>query len=142
MGRYNPGSGATMSEAGNAAEQIGEEHRSVRLLAKALGETTNIKDLADLLFELETELIPHFEAEEGPNGLEKAVREEAPRNLVQVGRLLEEHKLILKELEELTDHVKKVRRGAVHLGRRLMEHEAAENELLVDTLYTDIGAAD
>lgn len=123
-------------------ERIEDDHHSVRGLVADIRETTELNKLNSLLGELRSILVPHFAAEEAPSGLQSVVLDAAPHYYVKVGRLLQDHSKILSELDALNDQVLGVLKGAAHLARHIAEHEREEADLLVDSLYTDLGTGD
>ena len=88
--------------------------------------------------------------EETAEGLYNMIRSMAPRLLGRMAQLEKEHQTFLDDIdllgtrarECLAGPVAEVLREAQALTRRLRKHEAAEDEVLLDTLYNDLGQGD
>jgi Hemerythrin HHE cation binding domain len=127
-----------------AARSIEAEHDELRALLGDL-EAAPFAELLPLLEQLRSLLVEHFQTEEGPEGLE-AVTQKQPQFLPRLSEIFDEHRAFLTGLEQLTARVKACAKeqqfalDAVRaLAKKLHEHEAKENELLGDVLYTDLG---
>jgi len=142
-----PGGGESIS---NANAQAIEEHRKIRELTERLGHAQSLVDLLRRLQELRLLMVPHFTDEEAQGGFFDVVRTQASRHLGAVRRLEREHEVLLAELDKLAEGaraclagpVAEVLRQAREFARRTQEHEARENELLIDALYVDVGGGD
>ncbi|MBZ0267624.1 hemerythrin domain-containing protein [bacterium] len=127
-----------------AARSIQAEHDELRALLGDL-EAAPFSELLPLLGQLKTLLVEHFDTEEGPDGLE-AVTQKQPQFLPRLSEIFDEHRAFLTGLEQLTARVQtcaKEQQFALEavqaLAKQLRTHEAKENELLGDVLYTDLG---
>ena len=131
-------------------EQIVAEHRRIRDLTRQLDETSELRELLTRLAQLRVELVAHFLREEEVEGLFNMIRSMAPRLLGRMAQLETEHYTFLDDIDVLgararaclTGPVAEVLREAHALTRRLRNHEAAEDEVLLDTLYNDLGQGD
>jgi hypothetical protein len=148
-----------MDRAGDAAadpanppvsgEQIHEEHRHLRELLERIAATRELEPLLTLLGELSSALEVHFEHEESPGGLHDVIDASAPHLLGRVDELFDEHRRCLEELARLRSEartildgpVAEVIRGVDALCRMLHEHEAAETEILSESLYDELGGS-
>jgi len=158
-GRTPPQTEPRMDRAGRAAagpvaqavsgDQIHEEHRHLRELLERIGATRELEPLLVLLGELSGALEVHFEHEEAPGGLHDVIDASAPHLLERVDVLFDEHRRCLEELERLRSEaratldgpVAEVRRGVEALCQMLHEHEAAETEILSESLYDELGGS-
>jgi hemerythrin len=130
-----------------ARDRIDEEHHRLRELLKTLNQSEDRTRLPSLLDELREVLVTHFESEEGPEGLHKAVQQLAPRHVHHVEEVIDEHTQLLDSLDDLRERARTmnegtwpdVQRGVTDLTERLREHEERENELFDDSLLTDLG---
>jgi hypothetical protein len=142
-----PGGGESIS---NANVQAIEEHRKIRELTERLGHAPSLVELLRRLQELRSFMAPHFTDEEAPGGFFDVVRTQASRHLGTVQQLETEHAALLGELDRLAEGaraclvgpVAEILKQAREFARRLHEHEARENELLIDALYVDVGGGD
>jgi hemerythrin HHE cation binding domain-containing protein len=131
-------------------EQIVAEHRRIRELARQLDHAPELRELLTRLAELRGMLVAHFLREEAAEGLYNMIRSMAPRLLGRMAQLEKEHQTFLDDIDKLGTRareclagpVAEVLREAQALTRRLRKHEAAEDEVLLDTLYTDLGQGD
>lgn len=130
-----------------AAEQLLAEHRRVQEAIASLRRAEDLRELARQARELRTLLVGHFLAEEVPGSFYDWVRTAATRHLERLSRLLAEHEALLAELDALAARAEACLAGPVaavltearRFADRLERHERAEDEVLVDTLYTDLG---
>lgn len=128
-------------------EQILAEHRKIRELGQRIDHSRSLVDLLELLKEFRALLELHFVSEEAPEGFFDAMRDTASRPLTKVDQLEKEHWALLAELDRVSGGARACLAGPVAavltearaLVRRIRTHEAAEDALLVDTLYTDLG---
>ncbi len=131
----------------STSESLLEEHRELRELMETICATSDLSVMLPLLDELKDELKEHFATEEAPGGFGTVVSESAPHKASVVDHLFAEHKEFLISVQRLHEAVEnclagpvaEVRTAAALLKRRLRKHEAQENELLSDSLYTDLG---
>src|SRR5574341_1183181 len=128
-------------------EQIVAEHRRIRDLTHQLDDTSGLRELLTGLAELRAALVAHFLREEEAEGLFDMIRSMAPRLLERMTQLEHEHQSILEDIDALGARARACLAGPVAevLGearavtRRLRNHEAAEDEVLLDTVYNDLG---
>jgi iron-sulfur cluster repair protein YtfE (RIC family) len=142
-----------MTEAGGKApatgveEQILAEHRKIRELGQRIENSRSLVELLELLKEFRALLELHFMSEEAPEGFFDAMRNTASRPLTKVDQLEKEHWALLAGLDRVSEGARVCLAGPVAavltearaLARRIRTHEAAENALLLDTVYTDLG---
>jgi len=126
------------------ARSIQAEHDELRALLETLV-NTQLEGLLPLLGQLRNLLVEHFATEEGPDGLE-AITENQPQFLPRLEEIFREHQGFLARLDGIARRVEGVLRerdtlliDVRALAHELHEHEAKENELLGDVLYTDLG---
>jgi Hemerythrin HHE cation binding domain len=130
--------------------QILAEHRHIGDLAGQIDTTGELGDLLTRLAALRSALLPHFLVEEAADGFYDMIRSMAPRLLGRMDQLEREHQALLADIDALTARARACLAGPVaevladahRLTRRLRNHEAAEDEILLDTMYTDLGQGD
>jgi hypothetical protein len=129
-------------EAVGLDEQILAEHQRVRALNHQLQASTDVAGLLTCLTELRSLLVQHFKLEEEPSGFFDTVRAQAPQHRAKVNHLQAEHAGLLRDLDALAARASRFAElldDARNLGARLSSHEAAEDEVLMDTTFTDLG---
>ncbi|OGK99280.1 MAG: hypothetical protein A3I14_17525 [Candidatus Rokubacteria bacterium RIFCSPLOWO2_02_FULL_73_56] len=132
---------------GDTREQTLEQHRHIRQLAERLGDAADLVQLLQRLQEFRSAAVLHFGDEEAPEGFFEVVRSRAGRHLDKLQHLEREHQAFLGEIDGLAERARAVLAGPVaellrlagELARQLNDHEARENELLLDALYLDLG---
>jgi len=128
-------------------ERIAAEHHSLRESLDLLKGTSDIGRVAPMLRELRPRLEAHFASEEEPNGLHQAIGDSAPHLMSSLQRIYDEHREFLDSIDRLAaaaqecceGPVARVLTGIRELCEGLEAHEAAESELLTDSVYTDLG---
>lgn len=128
-------------------EQLLAEHRRIRDLTRQIEKSPDLLELLKRLQEFRSLLVPHFLAEEATDGLYDTIRRMSPRQLALVDELQKEHRAFLAEIERLAERARACLAGPVAavlaqaraLAHRVNEHEAREDNLLLDTMYTDLG---
>jgi len=128
-------------------ESVLAEHRQIRELAQEIESTSDLFQLLSRLQEFRSVLVAHFESEEGVGGFYDAIRSMASRQIGRASQLEKEHLALLAEIDRVAERaraclagpVAAVRAEAGAMARRLRAHEAAEDDLLLDTLYIDLG---
>jgi len=133
-----------------SSNTISEQHEELKVLVTALPAIRDLPLLVTRLRELRDGLEAHFELEEGPNGFHDIVLEEAPRHHANVQRLFEEHREFLRRLDAIAfkardcieNHAMEIYREVDAFARALEGHEARENEILGDAIYSDTGFAE
>lgn len=126
------------------------EHRSIHEMTRLMEACRDLDELLRRLEEFRARLAPHFVGEEAPDGFFDVVRSRASRHLARVEQLGKDHRAFLDEIDRLGGQaraclagpVAEILRGAADFARRLREHEARENDLLIDAMYIDIGEDD
>lgn len=128
-------------------EQILVEHRKIHELGHRIENSRSLVELLELLQEFRTLLELHFISEEAPEGFFDAMRNTASRPLSKVDQLEKEHWALLAQLDRVSEGARDCLAGPVAavltearaMVRRIRAHEASENALLLDTVYTDSG---
>lgn len=123
------------------------EHRSIREATQLLEAAPDLPVLLARLASFRSLLVAHFGSEESPGGFFDTVRESAGRHVGKVAALAREHETLLEAADRLAASARACLAGPVAdtlrqasaFAERLRQHEVAENELLVDALYVDIG---
>ena len=144
-----PTSGSPRSTEPSIAE-LAEEHRKLRLAIDRVEQATDLRTLIPLLGGLHERLKEHFADEESPEGLARVVEESAPERLRHLEQLFEEHREFLAATISLMERTQALLVGPEAdiltevqlLGRKLKAHENRETELMMDSVYFDIGSGD
>jgi chemotaxis protein histidine kinase CheA len=130
-------------------EQMRAEHHHIHKLDRQLQEAAELPDLLIRLAELRAFLPAHFLSEEEAGGFFDVVRSTTPRHAAHVDVLEREHHTLLADIDALAGRaticlgeVAAVLKDARALGRRLIEHEAAEDHMLMDAMCTDLGQSE
>lgn len=123
-------------------EKVHSDHQALRSHFAELAEGVSFGKAAELLGILRAELPEHFAYEEKPGGFFDMIRDDAPRNLESIGRLVAEHRALETELDALGRLFDEARERLKTLGRHLTAHEEAEGDLLMDAEYLDLGTGD
>lgn len=149
----------------SGAANVLAEHRAVRqVLARlraaaqfALGQIAATEGHVRPHFELEEALgefasaaQAHFAAEEAPGAFFEDVAETAPRHQAVLDDLRDQHGAILEEAARLTrdladervEGIADIVGSVLALVDLVESHEAAENEILLEAMNTDLGAGD
>lgn len=95
-------------------------------------------------------IVAHFNDEETPGGFFDVVRGRSSRHLSVVEQLGKDHGTFLDDLDGvaararacLAGPVAEILKQGTQLGWRLRDHEARENQLLIDAMYSDTGEGD
>lgn len=140
-------SGSSMA---SANDQVLHAHREIHQATRRLTSASDLVDLLGRLVELRTLITPHFMDEEKPDGFFDVIRARSGRHLGRVKELEDEHQALFGAIDGLAERaraclagpVDQILKDAAELARRLAEHEARENALLIDALYVDIGEED
>ena len=138
----------------STAERVQEKfvHAHEQIYA-AVGQLEHSRDLVELLESLQhfrRLIVAHFDDEETPGGFFDVVRDRSSRHLPAVERLGKDHAAFLDDLDAiaararacLAGPVAAILKEGVQLAWRLRDHEARENRLLIDAMYTDSGQGD
>jgi Hemerythrin HHE cation binding domain len=132
------------------ASGILDTHRRIREMARELEETRDLVTLLARLHAFRSVLVAHFLEEETPGGLFDLIRESRSRHLGRVGEFEQEHGAFLDQIDGLADRsraclagpVAEILRLAGQLVGRVRDHETRENDILLDTLYEEVGQGD
>jgi hypothetical protein len=128
-------------------DQVLDEHRRVRDITKRMGDARDLRDLLERLREARGLVVTHFSSEEAPGGFYDLLRGAAPSYLGRIDQMQREHQAMLGDLDRLLERAQACLDGPIaeifqdvaDLARRLQRHEARENEVLLDSMYTDLG---
>jgi hemerythrin-like domain-containing protein len=131
-------------------DQLLAEHRLIREFTRQFENASELRALLTVLAEARPTLVAHFATEEEDEGFYDRVRSMAPNCIERVDRLEREHQAFLKDLDALVARSQACLAGPVAeilgdarlLAQRLRRHEVAEDEIVVDTLYGDLGQGD
>lgn len=126
------------------------EHRRIRELTNQFERAAELRELLAILGEARPNLVAHFLGEEADEGFFARVRSTAPNESQRVDRLERQHQAFLADLDGLTARAQACLAGPVaeilgdarSLAKRLREHEVAEDTVVADTLYGDLGQGD
>ncbi|MFN8178931.1 MAG: hemerythrin domain-containing protein [bacterium] len=134
------------TSAHETAEAIHREHETLRALLTRIKATKELPALLQLLEQLRAQLEDHFQTEERPDGLHAVILGREPRFATALERILDEHKAILKDVDELlvTTRDCVTRSDALvghvlRLAEHLHDHELRETQLFADTSFIDLG---
>ncbi|MBK8975604.1 MAG: hemerythrin domain-containing protein [Planctomycetes bacterium] len=127
-----------------------EEHELLREVIQRLRAAGSREDLTACLDEFRTFAAKHFALEEAPGGFYETVRTQAPRHQAVLLDLEDEHVELLRDTAELLAKLRSctdaelttVVGGVRSLTERLLNHEGRENEILLESMNTDLGAGD
>lgn len=136
-------------------QTVGDLRRFLAMPRPEMGEAgahTWATDLSKRLADLHDLMFRHFRFEEKGGMMEDLVVSH-PRATGQVDSLLDDHTRILEESRKIMAAVlaysdgsatseRKLRRRLVTLLDRFSEHERAENDLIMDLAYHDLGLGD
>ena len=135
--------------ASGVGAEVMEDHRRMTTLLAKLECEKGLESTDALLAELRELLVLHFAREEGEDGLVTIVTADAPRHIHTLQELMAEHGDILKVIDSLRERIKKclaesagICEDSGSLIEMLQSHEARENEIISDALYTDLGDGD
>ena len=134
----------------SADEQLLAEHRRIRDLTRQIEASRDLPELVRHLQTLRAWLVPHFLAEEATDGFYELIRHLSPRQLARVDELEREHRTLLAAIDGASERARACLAGPVAavfaearaLVRRVRAHEAGEDDLLLETMYTDLGHGD
>jgi hypothetical protein len=126
------------------------EHRAIREILRRMRTATARDDLGARLAEFCTAARDHFDGEEAEGGFYDSVLAQAPRHQAVIDALRDEHGSLLRDAERLRLEVSAAAETdlarlcavAGGLADRLEEHEATENEILLEVMNQDLGAGD
>jgi hemerythrin-like domain-containing protein len=128
-------------------ESVLAEHRQIRDLSHEIESTSDLLQLLSRLQHFRSVLVTHFLAEEAVGGFYDTLRSMAPRQIRMVYQLEHEHGALLADIDRVVERARACLAGPVAavlaeagaVVRRLQTHETAEDDVLLDTLYVDLG---
>ena len=128
-------------------ESVLAEHRQIRELIQEIERTRDLFQLLPRLQQFRSVLVAHFESEEAVGGFYDTMRSMAPRQVGRASQLEREHLALLVDIDRVAERARACLAGPVAavcaeagaMARRLRRHEASEDDLLLDTLYIDLG---
>lgn len=131
-------------------DHLKHEHAQVQAMARQIGAAEDVVQLLPMLVEHRRMLAHHFAAEEATGGLYDSILEMGPHHEHKLTLLRGQHRALIAELDALQEHAKSeapptaatILATAHAIARRLGEHEAEENDLLLEVFNTDIGVGD
>jgi hypothetical protein len=140
----------TISRSASARDRITLEHHRLSAQLDLIELTTDPARLPAALERLHVLLDEHFPGEEASDGLHEAIGGATPHLLPAVQHLFDEHRDFLADLHSLTARARwlaagplaELRAGLAGLTARLRDHEARENDLFGESVYTDVGSQD
>jgi hypothetical protein len=129
------------------ADQLIDAHRRI---AEAMARVSAARDLPELLARLDefsALLVPHFAAETAAGGFFDVARERASGHFGRLAQLEREHHELVEAVDRVTRHARACLEGPIAavfkearaLATQFDAHESRENELFLDSMYTDIG---
>jgi len=129
---------------------IEKEHADLCGLLSRVEETTDLRQLLELLRGLPELLQRHFALEEGPGGLHQIIASRAPWRTHDLETVMAEHRTLAAKasglVADLQQHLDGPPEDLLHrtasLTHRLQRHEALETDMLCDAVYTDLGGGD
>lgn len=134
------------------ADRIIDEHRRVRAMLVELEQSAGVHGALAALDELAPLLKVHFVTEEQEQeGLHRVIADRAPWQSARLDALFEEHRQLLEMVTGLRakagelgadGNYAELAPAVVEFLNALRKHEAAETELLSDTMTTDYGAGE
>lgn len=134
----------------NMDERWLAEHRRIREFTQQFESALELRELLAILGKARPDLAAHFLGEEADEGFYARVRAMAPNQTERVDRLERQHQAFLSEIDGLAARAQACLAGpmaeilndARSLAQRLREHEVAEDNVVADTLYGDLGQGD
>ncbi len=137
------------AERSGSSDSIAEEHRELRQTLDRLEATPEPARLVSVLEDLGRQLEVHFAEEEGEEGLVKAIDTSNAQSVRCLERLFEEHKHFVVRIDDLAKRLRALRSEVTavhgelrHLCGELRAHEERENQLLTESVLTDVGTGD
>jgi iron-sulfur cluster repair protein YtfE (RIC family) len=130
--------------------QIMAEHELLKEALARLEVTRDVAVLAELLAELADLLDVHFAREERMDGIVRDVGTHAPHRVDALSAVLAEHNELRRAVSALVESARACLAGPIAalyagveaLREALHSHEARENEIFLDAMYTDYGTGD
>ena len=131
-------------------DQLLHAHEQIYAAVRQLEHARDLVELLESLQHFRRLIVAHFDDEETPGGFFDVVRTRSSRHLEVLERLGKDHGTFLDDLDGaaararacLAGPVAEILKQGVQLAWRLRDHEARENRLLIDAMYTDSGEGD
>lgn len=138
--------GSTVS----SLHKMADEHRELRQTLDRIDQESDLTALIAVLKNLYAQLEQHFAEEEAEDGLSQTIGDASPQHMRQLEQLFDEHKAFLATTASIMDRAQAlldgpkaaIVRDALHLSHDLRVHEEAETEIVMDSVYSDIGSGD
>jgi hypothetical protein len=138
-----------MSAADHSSTSLDHQQR-MRQIVQWIQETQDLDQLSQRLRELRALLHEHFGTEEAPGGFYDAVRTAAPCHPVAIDGLTCAPARRRANADRITHRIRACLETTVaelvadahRLVRGVRDHEARENAVLMDIVYTDLGHGD
>ncbi|MCB9876334.1 MAG: hemerythrin domain-containing protein [Planctomycetes bacterium] len=138
------------SRAERSRQQILDDHREIGALMSKVLVAGSAADMVECLGRLQPLLQRHFEEEEAEvGGLHATIVANAPRHSSVLPDLQQQHANLLERVGQVAAAATRpgaaigdLTRLAEQLRSELAAHEAAETEIFVDSIWTDLGAGD
>ncbi len=138
--------GSTVS----SLHKMADEHRELRQTLDRIEQESDLTALIALLKDLYAQLDQHFAEEESEDGLSQTIGDASPQHSRRLEQLFDEHKAFLATTASIMDRAQAlldgpkttIVRDAQHLADDLRAHEEAETEIVMDSIYSDIGSGD
>ena len=130
--------------------QAGDDHARILELVERMSSRHDRAALLEDVRELAAVLPAHFWTEEVPGGMLADALARVPNSERRVASLRDEHKEILRLLEDLLTELEAENDGVIQdrmadaewLSIRIREHEDSESKLLAELAYDESGSAD
>ena len=133
----------------NSSARIAEEHRELQQTLRQLEQATETGRIASLLESLHSQLELHFSEEEADDGLAEAIPVSTPHHRRELEHLFDEHRLFISRIGTLSNRLRLIEANIADLHddmktlcTDLRRHEARENSLLTEAVFTDVGTGD
>jgi hypothetical protein len=127
-----------------------DHQRRMRDIVRWIQETQDLDELWQRIREFRALLHQRFATEEAPGGFYDDVRAAAPCRPVAIQALRDEHATLLANADGVALRIRACLETTVaelvddahRLVRGVRDHEARENAVLMDIVYTDLGHGD
>ena len=130
--------------------KMADQHRELRQTLDRIDQESDLTPLIALLKDLYVQLEQHFAEEEAEDGLSRAIDDTSPQHVRRLEQLFAEHKIFLATTASIMERAQALLNGpktaivrdALHLSHDLRVHEETETEIVMDSVYSDIGSGD
>ena len=134
----------------SALSKLADEHRELRLTLDRVEKANDLTTLIPLLKNLLEQLEHHFAEEEAADGLAQTIGPSNPRHISRIEQLFKEHRVFLATTAAITKRAQALLDGpktdilkeVQHLSHDLRIHDETETEIVMDSVYSDIGSGD